>query len=663
VPARSATGAFYQLRTLMTAFPQATFSSGAETGQIIAWASARDHEQIRALIQRMKTPAEEDTPTLVVYTLEHIEARQAQQILAKIVTGAELTADPANPQRLTAWAVPADHRSIDSALAQIDVEDAAGLGLTAVVYTFEAMDATSVTYALQFLTTAVPTARITRGVQPDQLVAWATPRDHEQLRTLVEQLTRQPPAEQAPRVAVYSLQFMPAASAAELLRRAVPKAEFTTDPVDRGRLIAWANPTDQNTIKMILSDLDVEGEGTAAKVQVYKLEGVTSALAMTPAITLMTTAFPNARFSAGTTPGELVAWGSAKDHAEIKQLVDRLNAGPPPEQAPTAVVYSLQGMDTAGVTYALQFLTSAMPTARFTRGAQPDQVVAWATPKEHEQLRSLVDQLTEQPPLEWTPRATVYTTEFISAANASSVLMSAVPQAKITVDPENPQRLTAWAKPFEHDSIAAILAEIDIEGDPRQRSTIQVYSIPALTTTSAIYQVRTLMAAFPSAQFSLGGEPGQVVAWASAKDHEQIRLLVEQMKTPAPEDTPSLAIYTLQFLDAKRAADVLTKVAPSAQLTPDPDVPQRLTVWAKPLEHQNIEAALQQIDVQQAAERGATAVIYELEGLDTLAVTSAVQMLTSAVPAARITRGAQAGQLVVWAARAITSRSGCWSIS
>jgi hypothetical protein len=109
---------------------------------------------------------------------------------------------------------------------------------------------------------------------------------------LVDQLTQQPLPELAPKAAVYALQFVSATNAAELLRRAVPRAEFTLDAADPTRLTAWASPVDQETIQAILQDIDIEGEGVAAKVEVYRLEGITTAAAITPAITLLTNAFP-----------------------------------------------------------------------------------------------------------------------------------------------------------------------------------------------------------------------------------------------------------------------------------------------------------------------------------------------------------------------------------
>jgi type II secretory pathway component GspD/PulD (secretin) len=292
-------------------------------------------------------------------------------------------------------------------------------------------------------------------------------------------------------------------------------------------------------------------------------------------------------------------------------------------------------------------LSQTLPEMRFSSDPRAGTLLAWGTRQDHQQIQKLVEQLTQAP--DTAMRAAVYDLKAITAATAQSLLQTAVPQAKLTTDPESPQRLTAWAREFEHDSISAIIQEIDVPGDARQESTVEVYSIPSVSLTSSLYQLRTLSTAFPKAQFSLGGDAGQVVAWASPKDHQQIKALVARMRTPAAEDTASLIVYTLEHLEADQALEVLQKIVATAELTADPGNPKRLTAWAKPAEHQTIKDALAQIDVQEAAGSGATAVIYTLDGMDVTAVTYAMQFLTTTVPNARITRGAQPDQLLAWA--------------
>ncbi|MFH1922754.1 MAG: hypothetical protein ABIP48_23060, partial [Planctomycetota bacterium] len=96
------------------------------------------------------------------------------------------------------------------------------------------------------------------------------------------------------------------------------------------------------------------------------------------------------------------------------------------------MIYTLEGMSPTAASYAMSFLTTAVPTARFTPGAQPGQLVAWATPKVHEEIANLVDQLTQEESPEKAPKVVVYTLKSATATSAMQVLQTAVPQANVT---------------------------------------------------------------------------------------------------------------------------------------------------------------------------------------------------------------------------------------
>jgi hypothetical protein len=655
------------LKLLATAFPRAQFAAGIEPGQLLAWATAIDHEGIQELVDRLNAaPPPEQASKAVVYTLKFVNAAQVVELLTGATPEAKVTADADDPQRLVVWAKPADHTTIESVLQQVDVEGAADSGRTAVIYSLEEMDLRSLIFAFRFLTTSVPDASFSPGAREGQVLAFATAKDHQRIQSLVDQLTKAPPPEQAPAAAVYTVKFITATTASEVLRKAVPKAEFTLDAADTARMTVWASPADQATVKSILEQIDVEGEAGGANVEIYQLEGGLTATSAAYALRLLGTAFPNARFSTGTDPAQIVAWASAKDHAEIKALIDRLNAGPPPEKAPSVVVYNLQFLEAAqaqtvlvaavpqatltldpaapqrltvwatpddhktidtvlkqidieeaaasdrtveiyslrdmnprSVTYVWRFLAGAVPNARLTPGAEPEQLVAWASAKDHQQLKMLIDQLTTIAP-EDEPKIAIYTTKFISAANATQILQLAVPRATLTPDADDPQRLTAWARASDHDNIKSILQEVDVEGDAEAASTVEVYTLQGgLTATSSIYALRLLGTAFPRARFSMGTDPGQIVAWAPARDHADIRALVERLNAGPPDElAPKAEIYTLEFLPAADAVTLLQRAVPGAMLTPDPRDPQRLTVWGTPLEHRSIAGLLKQLDVE-----------------------------------------------------------------
>ena len=698
----SSRGAIYAIRFLADLFPKVTFTLGAEEGQIVAWASAKDHPQIKAMIEQLTQASPTDVE---VYALKSITAASASQVLSSAVPGAELTVDAQDPQRLTALATAEAHEKIKTILEKIDIEGAADSAATAVIYTLEGMDANTSYYAVRFLTRAFINARFVSGAQPDQLVAWATPKDHLDIKSLIDQMSQKPPPELAPKVAVYALDFLSATDARQVLQTAVPKAEINISTADPNRLTVWARPADHDMIASILQEIDVEGDvESASTAVVYKLEGLTSSGSIY-AMRFLTSAFPNARFTVGPQSGQIVAWASAKDHAEIKAMVDQLVDDRPTDVAvyalksisatnasqvlrsavpdaeltvdaadpqrltalgsaedhetikkilatidvegaadsgAKAVIYRIKGMDTRTGYYKLRFLANAFPKANFVQGTTGDEIVAWATEKDHEQIKSLIDQFGEEAASE----IVVYSLKNITATNASTVLRTAVPQAEVTVDTDNPQRFTAWARQEDHDAIKKILATIDIEGDEDSSATVVVYNVEGMSRSGAYYAVSFLSTTFPKARFTAGVDAGQVVAWASAKDHEQIKALVDQM-TKEPET--DVAVYSLKSITTANAMQVLQTAVPNAKLTADTEDPQRLTAVASTEDHEALKKILETIDVEGAVDSSANAVIYTIKGMDTTSGYYKLRFLSRAFPNASFVQGTEGDQIVAWA--------------
>jgi hypothetical protein len=367
---------------------------------------------------------------------------------------AKLSSDVRDPQRLTAWASPADQATIKAIVEQIDVAGDPESSYSVAIYKMEGMSTRAIYYAGTFLAGVVPQARFTPGSEEGQMVVWATAKDHEQIKSLIEEMTKAPSPEIARQIAVYPLQHITAASASQVLTAALPRATLTTTPDDPQRLTAWATPADQKTIQAMLEKIDIETDpDSGASVAVYRLDGAATATTVPNALKLLATAFPRAQFAAGIEPGQLLAWATAKDHEGIQELVDRLNAAPPPEQASKAVVYTLK---------------------------------------------------------------------FVNAAQVVELLTGATPGAKVTADADDPQRLVVWAKPADHTTIESVLQQIDVEGAAESGRTAVIYSLEEMDLRSLIFAFRFLTTSVPDARFSPGAREGQVLAFATAKDHQRI---------------------------------------------------------------------------------------------------------------------------------------------
>jgi type II secretory pathway component GspD/PulD (secretin) len=635
--AADAAGALAMLKEL---YPGRQLLLDAKTDRLLVWANAEDQASIKTSLEQLLGDASpQSTPQLEVYRLTRADPEATLALLQKLLPDAQLTLD-AKTNSLIALAVPADQQAVKATLDQLQAVAAAP---DTPVLRFQALSQAPADNLIKVIQDLVPQAQITPDAENQRLTVVASPADHDTVTSIVAEFeSNTPPVERAmltvyPVTATQQRRFE---TALTQLAADLPSVQMLPNSAP-GELAIWAKPSDHARVAEVLKRLATDAAAdTPPRLAAYTLKVADPATVSE----VLQRLFPDVEIVTDDKTRKVMVWAPLADQARISEAIEQIDSGEPGAWQQEIRAYPLRDADPAVV---VEMLTRSLPDVRLSSDTKAGAILAWGTRQDHEQIKKVVDQLAQTP--DSAQKVAVYDLKAITAASAQGILQTAVPQAKLTIDAENPQRLTAWARGFEHESIAAILQEIDVPGDGRQESTVEVYTVPSVSLTAAIYQLRTLSTAFPKAQFSLGGDAGQVVAWASAKDHEQIRALVERMKTPAAEDTRQLVVYTLDHIEAEQARDILRKVVATAEFTADPANAKRLTVWAKPAEHRTVENSLAQIDVEEAAGSDATAVIYSLEDMDATALIYAQQFLTATVPTARITRAAQPNQVLAWA--------------
>ncbi|HUT95809.1 MAG TPA: secretin N-terminal domain-containing protein [Thermoguttaceae bacterium] len=626
--------AYYALTFLRQAVPDAELTLSSDGSRLIAFATPKDHELLGQLIRQLNEEPPELARQAVVYDLQVITATEAMTLLRQAVPMADLSAG-AEPSQLVAWARQSDQEKIVRILEKIDREGPAETAATVRIYSLEGLDSRSAIYANLFLRQTVPDARFSPGAEPTQIVAWARPKDHELIAELVQQLIEEPPA-LARKAVVYHLEEITATEAMTLMRQAVPGATISAG-ADASQLVVWARQSDQEKVQRILEQVDQAGpEGTAAAV-IYSLEGLSSRSAIYANRFLQQTV-PDARFSPGAEPTQIVAWARPKDHELIAELVKQL-VEEPPELARKAVAYDLKH---ATATSAIQALSSAVPDASLSPGADENQVVAWARADEHEKIQEILKELDREPSPETEPKAMVYSLEAADAAEAMRVLRTAVPQARLSIGAE-PHQLIAWARPADHEIIQEIVDKMVEKGPDELARKVVVYT---LETTDAQDAIRFLSSAVPDAEFSIGTDPRRLIAWARPRDHEIISRAVEAMsKEEPPETAPRVVVYTLKTVDATRALELLREAVPDAQLTVGTDARQ-LIAWARPADHEIIADAVEKMSQEEPAETRPRVVLYDVEATG---AANAMDLLQAAVPEAKLGVGDDPGKLIAWA--------------
>lgn len=253
-------------------------------------------------------------------------------------------------------------------------------------------------------------------------------------------------------------------------------------------------------------------------------------------------------------------------------------------------VYTLRSTTAAG---ALAFLTSAFPGARFTAGANPRQLIAWARPAEHEKIKAAVQRMATEETV-----AKVYRFRNADPQAALSVLTTLVPEAQIALDATS-QSLVVSAVPDDHGKIQATITEMereDAEGAPK----LQLHRVASADPVNLLAVLQMLFKNRPAVQLSLDEKNDAVIAFATPTDHEKIRALIQEVEAAGSDR--KLELHSLRNIDSYAALNVLEDVLETqgakADLSIDSGTNQLVAI-ARPEEQELIRSTLQQLRTEE----------------------------------------------------------------
>jgi hypothetical protein len=156
---------------------------------------------------------------------------------------------------IIAWAAPRDQERIQRTLDEMRVENSPENKARLELYPFEAENVGRV---IRFILGLAPAAKVTMDPEMQNLVVWATNKDHKVLRESLAKFsgggTTGGPIETARQLGVYSLTKADPTSTLTLLKTLVPRARLAFDPQTR-RLIVLATVADLNTVRGTLEEL------------------------------------------------------------------------------------------------------------------------------------------------------------------------------------------------------------------------------------------------------------------------------------------------------------------------------------------------------------------------------------------------------------------------
>ena len=442
-PLKSAdlTNVYSVLMTLFPAHMRTSFTMNTRSRAIVAVAPAERHKEIERVIQQLEAQGAEDDRILTVYPLAKDDATAFIKLLQPLLEQGLTYSQDERRNSLIVWGTEEQHDKIRQAFQQLAIELPEPETLTTEVYHLENATAYAAYTALPRL---VPEAVIGLDTTGNNLVVTAKARDHEAIRTAVEQLDKAG-ATSAAEVKVYSVKSADPTSVVTVLQsllRQERTASFTAD-IRNQSVMAVAAADRQPFIQQVIEQLETAAaSGSSVTTQVYHLKSATAYSAYLALPTLV----PRATLAVDMTGNNLLVTANEKDHAAVRSAIEQLDkAGA--SDVPDVKVYTLKSADPTNVATVLQSLLRQERTASFTADIRNQSVTAVAPAERQAFIQQVIEQLETAAATGSSVTTQVYHLKNATAYSAYVALPTLVPQAAIGLDTTgNNLLVTASAK-------------------------------------------------------------------------------------------------------------------------------------------------------------------------------------------------------------------------
>ena len=423
-----------------------------------------------------------------------------------------------------------------------------------------------------------------------QLLITDTARNVKAMAALIEAIPEpKPPREAAPKapapapeLVVYPITNVDPVAAQDILLKMVPTATMEFDE-KRSQLYVYTTPNLQTTVAKVLENIEAELPPERTRtLEIYSIKDVARSAAPQPAAAPTATPAPAEQIicdSRGRPRYRMDAYGrrvpiSSRERALLMSQPPA--ATPPTTTAPTAELASSDSL--------LRTLQEMVPGAELHLDQKASRLMAFATPEEHEIVRSVIEKLGGAATEDEVPLIEVYAVTHSDPDALKTMFESLFPGVQINIDKAT-NSMVVFAYPSEHTSIKETLDRLmppSVDGQPAQiPSATQLHFYPLKDVYPPTLQ-SVLADLVPNAQVTYDTYNSRLIVVGSATDHEIIARGVEQLETAKAKDRSKLVVYPVTPLQKTRFTSVLESLVselPGVVVLPDTS-PAKLAIWA-----------------------------------------------------------------------------------
>jgi type II secretory pathway component GspD/PulD (secretin) len=611
---------------MATAFPQAKILT--TTDQALVMASPAEQEKIKSSLAAMKImPIQANVETRVL-EVSPLVASSVELAIKKFLPDSQVTSNDA-AGTIVLRGSPGDLQTASEVIKNWrQSSEKTQLQL----HTFDLNRKANAEW-LATATKIVPNAKLWLGdSNKQQLLALAEDKDVKALEAILPQLQTLLPESVERKLQIYRVTKQQQSRRSILAKLPTNLSEVAVTETSGGaELLVWATENEHQRFAEFLQLLD---QPTPPSVQLVPKSYALQMQDTTSVVTLLTSDFPEAKFTISDDASQLTALADATLHEKIQARVAQFNELLPPKAEKSMKAYQSPGMTAAQLQTALAgTLTKATVHVDTDRA----RLLVVASETQHGEISKLVALLSEKPTVDAQKIVVVYRLETALASAVKTLLAQLDSEVTIVAD-DKLKQLAVTGTIAKQTVIQSAIKQIDRPAGVTTGPEVRGYDVKSFQAAQIL---PTLQALWPDMKMSADTVSNKIIASGNSLELEQFSQAVEKLLSLPAGKQPVVRTYSIPVGDMTTLPTILSQIAP--QSTVSSDVTSRtVTVLATEEMQQRVKEAVQQITTTaQSAKRPAS---YQLKPTQ---LTAAQTALTTLFPGVTSAIDATTGQIVV----------------
>jgi hypothetical protein len=625
---------------LSTLAPTAKVTWDAVRKQLMVTAPPREHEVVRQTIDQFTENAPDmEDQQLKLYSLAADDRARFDAIEADVLEdfpGMRVIKNP-ETNELTVWAQPAQHEEFAKLLDQLKVNGPVTARPVLMGYAIVNGSAETVFEMLQQL---YPTAKFSLDKKSQRVLALAPLRDQVRIEATVKQADVEALPENEEQLQSYSIGDMDPTSIMPMLQKLVPDMELSADPKAR-TIVAAGMARDHAKLVKVLEQFRGGDPSQQPTIKSYPLEG-RDRRDLERYRSVLAQLVPDAVLAVDDQGGAIVASARPKEHEQLQEAVQE-------------VLDSSEGSQRELRTYILKRVSREAALGSLSRiysrafvfpMSLPDQIGAWASPKDHERIAGTIEQLEKSSIEDGSRELRSHQVDPAVADELTSVIASTLPDLEV-LSGQGTSKLMVWGLKEDHDRLEKVIQQLETEAGLDQPRELVVYELGDLSPTEAR---RELEQRVGELEFFTSGAPDRLPIRATAAQHERIQQVLENLKKAVKLPEQILKIHELG--DDVDVSAIYSAISTEARknLTITLDTANNSLTVRGPADRQAVLEKELQMLIKELPKR-------ELPSTRKYAIsnpavaTQLTSLLPTVIPELRVLSGQGSDQLLLWGKR------------